>query len=185
MNITKLQTFYFITKYSTRFDKRGNLPWFTNSEELLTLPATLLWLRVRFDVLIDEMLRWDWMVLLSKSHVLVLQKPSDMLGFLTTRPWILSPLDGSSTAIIGVGLVQHPKQPLHCYKPNKALYDIKLQQKHSMCTWSSTMLRQLSNNIIYGSLKIWRCKHTTIDNRNYENAYYKLNEVWPSKKLKY
>lgn len=86
-------------------------PWFTNSEELLTLPPILLWLRVRFDVLIDEMLRWDWMVLLSKSHVLVLQKPSDMLGFLTIRPWILNPLDGSSTAIIGVGLVQHPKQP--------------------------------------------------------------------------
>lgn len=149
MNLTQLQTFFLLPIIQQGFDNRGNLPWFINSEELLTLPATLLLLRVRFNVLIDEMLRWDWMVLLSKSHVLVLQKPSDMLGFLTTRPWILNPLDGSSTAIIGVGLVQHPKQPLHCYKPNKALYDIKLQQKHSMCTQSSTMLRQLSNHIIF------------------------------------
>lgn len=149
--------------------QEGNLPWFTNSEGLLALPPTLLWLSVRFDVLIDEMLRWDWMVLLSKSHVLVLQKPSDMLGFLTTRPWILNPLDGSSTAIIGVGLVQHPKQPLHCYKPNKAVYAIKLQQKHSMCTRVINNVKAFVKYIIYGlTMKIWRCKHTTINNRNYE-----------------
>jgi hypothetical protein len=59
------------------------------------------------------MLLCDWSVLLSISQVLVLQKSSDTLGFFTKRPWILNPLDGSSTATISGGLLQHPKQPLY------------------------------------------------------------------------
>lgn len=90
-------------------------PWFTNSIWLLLLPLPLCWWKVWFDVLIEEMLLWDWIALFSISHVLVLQKSSEMLGFLTVLPWILNPFEGSSTAIIGAGLVQHPRQPLLCY----------------------------------------------------------------------
>lgn len=92
------------------------LPWFTNSEELLVPPA-LLWVsRVWFEVLIDEILLWDGKALLSISPELGLQKSSVKLCFFTRWPWILSPLDGSSTEITSGGLVQHPKQPLLCYE---------------------------------------------------------------------
>jgi len=57
------------------------------------------------------MLLCDWIPLFSISCALVLQKSSDKLAFLTERPWILKRLEGSSTAVIGVGLTQQPKQP--------------------------------------------------------------------------
>lgn len=92
-----------------------NLPWFTNSGVLLVLPAP--WVSSGlFDVLNDEKLFWDWIALLSISTVLVLQKSSDTLFFLTGRPWILSPFDGSSTATVNLGWLQLPRQPLLCYK---------------------------------------------------------------------
>lgn len=81
--------------------------------ELLTVPLVPP-VRFTFDILIDETLLWDCIALYSKSHVLVLQKSSDMLGLFTARPCIFNPFDGSSTAIIGVGLAQQPKQPLLC-----------------------------------------------------------------------
>lgn len=84
-------------------------PWLTNSGWLLLVPPP--WLMAWFDVLMDDMLLWDMAVLLSKSHVLLLQKSSEIIGFFTDLPWIFNPFDGSSTAITGVGLVQHPKQP--------------------------------------------------------------------------
>lgn len=92
-----------------------NSPWFTNSVGLL-VPAEVEVLLVK---LIEDMLLCDWSVLLSISQVLVLQKSSDTLGFFTKRPWILNPLDGSSTATISGGLLQHPKQPLYCCKTTK------------------------------------------------------------------
>ena len=85
-----------------------NLPWFTNSVGLLVLPWGS---RGGIDVLIDETL-----LCVSISQVLLLQKSSEMLAFLTVWPRILSPLDGLSTAIISGGLVQHPRQPLLCCK---------------------------------------------------------------------
>ena len=84
-------------------------PLLTNSLGLLLL-AEVAVLLVK---LIEDTLLCDCIVLLSISQVLVLQKSSDTLGFLTRRPWILNPLDGSSTATISGGLLQHPKQPLY------------------------------------------------------------------------
>jgi hypothetical protein len=92
-----------------------NSPWFTNSVGLLVLAEV----EVLLVKLIEDMLLCDWSVLLSISQVLVLQKSSDTLGFFTKRPWILNPLDGSSTATISGGLLQHPKQPLYCCKTTK------------------------------------------------------------------
>lgn len=115
-------------------NKLINLPWFINSELLLELPTPLKWVRDWFEVLIDDTLLWDWTVLLSISHVLVLQKSSDTLGFFTIRPWILNPFDGSSTAIIGVGLVQHPRQPLLCYKSGLTIYTIH-PQLNNIAAW--------------------------------------------------
>ena len=66
------------------------------------------------------MLLCDWIPLFSISCALVLQKSSDKLAFLTERPWILKRLEGLSTAVIGVGLTQQPKQPLLCSKPGLA-----------------------------------------------------------------
>lgn len=96
-------------------ENKVNLPWFTNSEWLLVLPVPLFWLRTWFEILIDDRLLWDWMVLFSISYVLVLQKSSDILCFFTNLPWIRSPFDGSSTAIIGWDFPQQPKQPLLCF----------------------------------------------------------------------
>ena len=93
-----------------------DLPWFTNSGGLLVLPALLWGSKVWFDVLIDEMLPWDWTALLSISPVLVLQKSSTGLGLIAVLPWIVSPFGDSYTPIISVGLLQHPRQPLLCYK---------------------------------------------------------------------
>lgn len=77
-------------------------PWLTNSEGLLVLPVwgSGFWL----EVLIDEMLLCDWTVLLSISCVLVLQKSSDMLVFLSVRPWTLCPFAGSSKVVVRLGL---------------------------------------------------------------------------------
>ena len=94
-------------------------PWFTNSFGLLLLPAAC-WSLDWATVLIEDKLLCDWIPLFSISWALVLQKSSDRLAFLTERPWILNRLEGSSTAVIGVGLAQHPKQPLHCSKPVSA-----------------------------------------------------------------
>jgi hypothetical protein len=96
-----------------------NSPWFTNSFGLLLLPAAC-WSLDWATVLIEDMLLCDWIPLFSISWALVLQKSSDRLAFLTERPWILNRLEGSSTAVIGVGLAQHPKQPLLCSKPGSA-----------------------------------------------------------------
>jgi hypothetical protein len=65
----------------------------------------------------EDMLLCDWIALFSISRTLELQKSSDRLAFLMERPWILSRLEGASTAVIGVGLAQQPKQPLLCSKP--------------------------------------------------------------------
>lgn len=91
------------------------LPWFINSFGLLLLPAPCCSLDCAA-VLIEDMLRCDCKALFSISCGLVLQKSSDKLRCLTERPWILKPLEGSSTAIIGVGFA-HPKQFLLCCKP--------------------------------------------------------------------
>ena len=96
-----------------------NLPWFKNSFGLLLLPAAC-WSLDCATVLIEDMLLCDWIPLFSISCALVLQKSSDKLAFLTERPWILKRLEGSSTAVIGVGLTQQPKQPLLCSKPGLA-----------------------------------------------------------------
>ena len=58
------------------------------------------------------MLLCDCSALFPIPCALVLQKPSDKFVFLTERPWILKPFEGSSTAIIGAGLAQpqHPRQ---------------------------------------------------------------------------
>jgi hypothetical protein len=96
-----------------------NLPWFTNSFGLLLLPVPC-WSLDCATVLIEDKLLCDWIPLLSISWALVLQKSSDKLAFLTERPWILNRLEGSSTAVIGVGLAQQPKQPLLCSKPGWA-----------------------------------------------------------------
>lgn len=119
-------------KKNTRY--KENLPWLMNSEWLLLLfPVPLNWLRrLWFDTLIEEMLLWDWIVLLSISHVLVLQKSSDMLCFFTNRPWILSPFEGSSTAMTGWDLAQQPKQPLFCYSPCLFTYTTT-NDKHKLC----------------------------------------------------
>jgi hypothetical protein len=93
-----------------------NSPWFINSFGLLQLPDAC-WSLDWANVLIEDMLLCDWIPLFSISCALVLQKSSERLAFLTDRPWILNRLEGSSTAIIGVGLAQHPKQPLLCSKP--------------------------------------------------------------------
>lgn len=93
-----------------------NLPWFTNSGGLRVLIEVLWGLRAWFAVLIDEMLLWDWSALVSISTVLELQISSDTLDFLTGRPWIFSPFDGSSTAVTSAGLVKHPRQPLLCFE---------------------------------------------------------------------
>lgn len=99
-------------------------PWFTNSVGLL--PELKWGSRVGFDVLIDEMLLWDWIALLSMSPVLVLQKSSVKLGFFTPCPRCFNPLDGSSAVIISGGLLKHPRQPLlpckqRCDRPKKGL----------------------------------------------------------------
>lgn len=91
-----------------------NLPWFTNSEWLLVLPVPLYWLRHWFEILIDDTLPWDWRALLSISHVLVLQKSSDISFLFSVCPWTFRPFS-SSTTVTGVDPVQQPKQPLLCY----------------------------------------------------------------------
>lgn len=96
--------------------KKKYLPWLTNSGGLLVLPELLFGSETWFKVLIDDILLWDGNALLSISNVLVLQKSSVILCLFTRLPWILSPLDGSSTEIISGGFIQHPRQPLLCYK---------------------------------------------------------------------
>lgn len=71
--------------------------------------------RVWFDVLIDETLLWYSTPLFSISSVVLLLQISD-LGSLTIWTGAFRPFDGASTAIIGVGLLQHPRQPLLCCK---------------------------------------------------------------------
>ena len=93
------------------------IPWFTNSFGLLLLPAPC-WSLDCGAVLIEDMLLCDCSALFPIPCALVLQKPSDKFVFLTERPWILKPFEGSSTAIIGAGLAQpqHPRQLLLCSK---------------------------------------------------------------------
>ena len=89
--------------YWTR--RNENLPWFTNSEGVLALPAMACGSRIWLVVLIEDMLPWDWTALFSISHVLVVQKSSEILGFFNVRPWFFNPFDGASTEVVNVGLV--------------------------------------------------------------------------------
>lgn len=104
-------------------------PWFTNSPGVkFALLLLAVW---SMAVLREEILLWDWWALLSISYVLVLHKSSDRLPLplftpVTLRPCILRPLEGSSTAVIGLDLEQHARQPLLCSKSHnfRQLYSI-------------------------------------------------------------
>lgn len=104
------------SKYNSEY-----LPWFTNSEVVVAPPAPLLGSIVWLLVLIDEILPCDITALFSISSVLVVQKSSDMLGFLTVWAWLDSPFGGVSTKVIGLGLLWHDRQPLLCYKTHLIL----------------------------------------------------------------
>lgn len=115
------------------YTSNTNLPWFTNSGGLRAMVEVFWESIVWFVVLIDEILLWDWNALLSISIVLELQISSETQDFLTGRPWIFSPFDGSSTAIIRLGLVKHPRQPLLCFESGltQTMINITNQLKNS------------------------------------------------------
>lgn len=153
INIQHQRQFQWVTKGQVHTRERNreviscDLPWFTNSGVLLVLPEVP-WESTRFEVLTDEMLFWDWTPLFSISIVLVLQKSSDMLFFLADRPWILSLFDGSSTAISSRGWVpvQHPRQPLLCYKLGLSNHKKWLVIVRHLSTWFPVLEPEFMKN---------------------------------------
>lgn len=106
-----------------------NWPWFTNSDGL-ALRAAALGSRVWLIVLIDDMLPCDWTALLSISNVLLVQKSSDLLSFLSVRPGFDDNLFGGSFTVTGFGFVWHARQPLLCYKTYLVLLCISHKNHH-------------------------------------------------------
>jgi len=81
-------------------------PWFTNSVGWVLLLEEPAWETTAWFVrLAEEMLPCDWTALLSISCVLVVQKSSDELGFLTTLLCVANPFDGTSTVGLSEGLL--------------------------------------------------------------------------------